>query len=91
MSHQDLLAGLIAGLKGQGPGFARFGVGLALRGLAGNKECLDAMASAMAEDEDEDWSKLDGKARRLWRLRARASLVGLDRWIAEATTHKLGT
>lgn len=80
-----LLGEIGASLKSAFPDIARLGAGLAFRTLASKPECVEMMAEAMCSDEEIEWKTLDGKEKRLWKLRARAALIGLDRYVAVNT------
>lgn len=85
----DIAAEVFGNIKNAVPSATRFGVGVVLRTLASKKECIDRIAQTMAEDEDQSWNGMPGQERRNWRLRAKAALIGLDRYLAGAAKEEM--
>jgi hypothetical protein len=77
----DFLSSLLGGL----PNLTRLGGGLALRHLATQDACIETVARAMCDEEEVEYDSLTGKDKRDWKYRARAALVGLDRYLAGVT------
>lgn len=82
----DFLGRAFEAFKEAAPQAGRFTVGVLLRRLASDKECLTMMSKAMAEDANSDWDKLDKRDQRELRYQARAALAGLHQYLV--TTEK---
>ena len=74
------------------PGFAALGrllAGGTLRLIAGSEDNLNEIAEVMLQDEMEDVSlrlaSLPPAERKVWRARAKAALIGLDKVVARAS------
>lgn len=70
-------------LREVAPQAGTFTIGILLRRLAGEKECLTAMARVMAEDAGQEWEKIARKDKRELLYQARAALAGLHAYLTK--------